>query len=168
MKNLVVLMLLLSGVVLFEGCKDPCKDVTCLNGGACDEETGDCQCAAGYEGADCGTAMNAKFVGTWTVTEACVPGGSKSYQLILDAVSGRGDSLIISNINNIPGNSVRGKVESDGLTFQFAKQASNVFDSYESVSGSLSADFSTISFAYNYYFGNATSPTQSCTITGVK
>ena len=50
-------------VMLFAGCEDACKDVTCLNGGTCLE--GICQCTAGYEGTDCGTAYNAKFQGTY-------------------------------------------------------------------------------------------------------
>lgn len=42
--------------------KDPCKDVNCVNGDCVD---GTCVCAAGYEGADCSTAENDKFLGTW-------------------------------------------------------------------------------------------------------
>ncbi len=47
-KLLTILILILSW-----GCKDPCKDQICLNGGTCVE--GDCVCPNGYSGANCET-----------------------------------------------------------------------------------------------------------------
>ena len=79
--------------------KDPCKDVSCLNGGTCEDglckcptgwvgancETskcegitctnggscvdGKCQCPLGYEGDHCETETRNKFQGVWVVTE---------------------------------------------------------------------------------------------------
>ena len=65
MKNIKVSILgaFAFAMVLFAGCDDPCKDVTCLNGGTCLEGT--CECPTGYEGADCAEALNAKFTGTF-------------------------------------------------------------------------------------------------------
>lgn len=52
----------------FSAC-DPCKDVSCLNGGICDE--GDCLCVGDYEGDDCGTHKIEKFLGTYSVATEC-------------------------------------------------------------------------------------------------
>jgi len=49
--------------------KDECKDVVCNNGGTCDENTGNCLCATGYEGETCSEEVRAKFVKTWTASD---------------------------------------------------------------------------------------------------
>lgn len=49
---------------------DPCKDVTCDNGGECVE--GDCVCATGYEGTTCQTEMRTKFLGAFLANETGV------------------------------------------------------------------------------------------------
>ena len=58
---------------LITSCKkdeaDPCDNVTCLNGGSCNN--GACSCASGYEGATCGTETRAKFVGVFNGTFSC-------------------------------------------------------------------------------------------------
>ena len=54
----------LSTFFFYQSCTpDPCKDVTCLNGGTC--ATGTCTCPTGYEGTDCGTEWRTKFVGSY-------------------------------------------------------------------------------------------------------
>jgi hypothetical protein len=56
------------GAVLYTSCnKDECKDVVCQNGGTC--SGGTCTCATGYEGNNCETKSNAKFVKTWTASD---------------------------------------------------------------------------------------------------
>jgi len=47
-------MMLALIILTLNACKDPCKDVACLNGGACVDGT--CVCANGYTGANCDTA----------------------------------------------------------------------------------------------------------------
>ncbi len=49
--------------------QDKCKGVTCQNGGTC--SNGNCNCVTGYEGANCQTKANAKFVGNYTGTSNC-------------------------------------------------------------------------------------------------
>jgi len=54
-------------VMFINACtSDPCKDVTCLNGGTC--VSGTCNCTDGYEGTDCSTEWRAKFEGTFLLS----------------------------------------------------------------------------------------------------
>lgn len=54
--------------VTYTACnKDECKDVVCQNGGTC--VTGNCNCATGYEGTNCETAVRAKFLKTWAASD---------------------------------------------------------------------------------------------------
>jgi len=80
------------GLFTFNSCTDPCADVTCNNGGICDEgrcdcpegfsgtnceidlcaecvngncTTGDCNCNPGYEGENCDVLSRDKFIGIW-------------------------------------------------------------------------------------------------------
>jgi|NOAtaT_7_FD_contig_61_3233686_length_741_multi_1_in_0_out_0_2 hypothetical protein len=170
MKNFAVLMLLVSGLFLIEGCSGPCKDVSCLNGGTCDGETGDCQCASGYEGADCGTAINAKFVGTWNVTEACVNSDTlnQSYQLIVAPISGYPDSLTLTGIWNFPNYTIRAKVGLDGLSIGFSRQEMSFVDAFESVNGQISMDNATLNITYNWYALGSSTPTRVCQLVGNK
>lgn len=56
----------------FSSCStDKCEGVTCQNGGTC--ESGDCNCTAGYEGANCQTKVNAKFEGSYNGIDDCNP-----------------------------------------------------------------------------------------------
>ena len=77
MKKSVKLILLsaLGAVSIFStfglsSCKrDKCKTVACQNKSSCDEETGGCNCAPGYEGSMCEVTTRNKYTGTWNVEE---------------------------------------------------------------------------------------------------
>jgi len=58
------LTLLFSGLILLSCTKDPCLDVTCYNGGQCDDGT--CMCTDWYEGTSCETEQRSKYFGTYT------------------------------------------------------------------------------------------------------
>lgn len=51
MYKLSFLLLLVLLVFTFFSCRDQCKDVVCLNGGACQD--GDCICPSGFSGKNC-------------------------------------------------------------------------------------------------------------------
>ena len=64
--------LVLSLLLCLSSCKkDPCKDITCQNGGTCND-TGLCECAAGYEGTMCEVAIAKRFVGNYHAMYDCV------------------------------------------------------------------------------------------------
>ena len=67
----LLIFMALGTAVTLNSCKDddPCDGVECLNGGVCND--GNCNCATGFEGTNCGTAMADKFVGTWKYNETC-------------------------------------------------------------------------------------------------
>ena len=109
MNNLRVSLFTLFAVsfFLFSGCSDPCDEVTCLNDGFCIE--GNCNCASGYEGDDCGTELNDKFEGTYTLsssacqsqtigTHTLTLGGSQTDPARVSVV-GLHDNLTVSTIN---------------------------------------------------------------------
>lgn len=85
--------------VTYTSCnKDECKDVVCQNGGTCTD--GVCSCPAGYEGNNCETKSNAKFVGVWAVTETCGGANSTPYQVTITADPADAGKVLISNLGN--------------------------------------------------------------------
>lgn len=55
MKHFVLIAMAITLLIL-NGCKDPCKDVACLNGGACADGT--CVCPEGYGGPNCESTVS--------------------------------------------------------------------------------------------------------------
>ena len=90
-------LLLALPLLLLSSCLNPCKDVSCQNGGTCDE--GVCDCPAGFEGSDCSEAARDKFIGTFTVNESCNSGAS-SYDIIITEGAGN-TSIHIRNLYNL-------------------------------------------------------------------
>jgi hypothetical protein len=67
------LAMALFGAMTVSSCKkDPCKKVTCQNGGVCQD--GNCKCNLPWEGSRCEVDARDKFVGSWRGTINC--GGS--------------------------------------------------------------------------------------------
>ncbi|MEZ5017231.1 MAG: calcium-binding EGF-like domain-containing protein [Flavipsychrobacter sp.] len=100
-RNIALSALLTIGAftaITYTSCnKDACKDVVCQNGGIC--LNGSCSCATGYEGTNCETKANAKYVGTYSVTETC--GGTTSNPYIVTITAGTGPSdVLVSNLGN--------------------------------------------------------------------
>jgi hypothetical protein len=158
--------LAIAGAMFFTGCTDPCKDVTCVNG-ECVE--GDCVCDAGYEGVDCGTALNAKFAGTYANTETCNPSGPAGpYSITVSPKSGSQTDVTFVGLWEVAANIVTAKVATDGVTFSITRQAlSSSFD-IEVTTGTISADGKTINVTYKVYATGASVTSDVCTATLVK
>ena len=63
----------LFGAMTVSSCKkDPCKNVTCQNGGTCQD--GNCRCSLPWEGSKCEVDARDKFVGSWRGTINCGDG----------------------------------------------------------------------------------------------
>jgi len=67
------LAMALFGAMTVSSCKkDPCKKVTCQNGGTCQD--GNCKCNLPWEGSRCEVDARDKFVGSWRGTINCGSG----------------------------------------------------------------------------------------------
>lgn len=87
------------GAVTYTACnKDKCKDVVCQNGGVCND--GNCSCATGYEGTNCETKSNAKFVGVWAVSETCGGANQTPYQVTITADATDPTKILVANLGN--------------------------------------------------------------------
>ncbi len=87
--------------VLLSGCKkdDPCENVTCQNGGTCNDGT--CACAAGYEGTNCGTEVRSKFLATYSFLESCAASGNGNGTLIITTSSTGALNVILNFGSNL-------------------------------------------------------------------
>ena len=63
MKSFNYLLILAISLCVFSCSSDPCEDITCLNGGSCDD--GSCACPDGWTGADC-SVYDFVYVGDYT------------------------------------------------------------------------------------------------------
>jgi len=149
-------------VIFFNSCNDdPCKDVTCLNGGTCVDGT--CNCAAGYEGTDCSTESRVKFLGTWTASDNCSSSGTPSYVVTIS----NGTSVVDVNIVNFWdafANAVHATV--DGNTITIASQEPDNDNFFVSGQGTISG--STITWSYTIDGTQAGSGVDVCSSTWSK
>lgn len=158
--------LAIATAMFFAGCSDPCKDVTCVNG-ECVE--GDCVCDTGYEGVDCGTALNAKFSGTYALTETCSNSGAAGpYSVVIAPKSGSTSQATFVGLWEVPANIVTGDVGTDGVSFNIERQAIMSGFDIEATGGSITADGGTINLTYKIYATGSTTVSDQCTATLVK
>jgi hypothetical protein len=146
-KSLLAIASLAFGMFVMNACTDPCNDVECLNGGICDE--GDCICAAGYEGEDCGVEMRTKFIGSYNIVDSCEPASRTS---TISTSSSDVKKVLISNIIDatLGGTAV---AEIDGTKITIAEQ--NVTDNSSdiwSVKGLNTGTFTNNSFQITVQF----------------
>lgn len=166
MKKSKLISAIASGVMLFglvlvqNGCKDPCKDVECLNGGTCVE--GDCECATGYEGTDCADEMRAKFISTYSVSDGCSTSGAATYDITVEKSSSAVNKVLIGNAWNTFVAKVVATV--DGTTISIAAQQPDN-DGFEiSGSGTINGTKLTLNYTVTEKSTSATDVCQStCT-----
>ncbi len=114
---------LFAGVLLIlSSCNtDECKDVVCGDQGNC--VAGICECLAGYEqdvDGLCNTEIREKFIGSWTVTDACTASSSSSYTVTTTKNNTILLDLNITNFWDVFNASVVANV--NGSTFNIPRQ----------------------------------------------
>ena len=162
MKNLMKMatLALFAGVLSFSSCKtDPCKDITCQNGGVC--ESGLCTCAAGYEGDKCETESRTKFIGTFNGTETCTT-GNDAYAITTSTSASGVTKVILTNLYN-QGFVVTGTVSGKTITFG-AQTVGSSGTQLSNATGSLSGTTLTITYTLTPTIGAS----NTCTFTGNK
>ena len=151
--NVLAMFIMLFGLMITQNsCKDPCKDVECKNSGTCDE--GVCSCVEGYEGDDCGTEVRAKFLGTFSVSDACDPGSS--YTSVISSSSTAVDRVLITNVLGVSlGGTAYANAAGTTLTLPSQQVTDIDGDTWTvSGSGSKSGDQVTLSIISTFGAGN--------------
>lgn len=145
------------------GCSNPCKKVDCINGECVD---GTCNCTAGYEGTDCGSAFNAKFDGSYSLLETCtVSGPAVAYAVIVSPKSGTIDQVKFTGLWEIPVTGIIAVIDADGTNFTIARQALNSTKDISATTGTISADGKTINLTYRIYDTGGSAIVDECPAT---
>lgn len=163
MKTLLKFLFTLAVIlgVVSTGCKkevDPCENVSCLNGGTCNN--GNCACSEGYEGSTCGTEERSKFIASYNTTEAC-PSGNFSYTVGVTTSSTGVSNVIISNFG---GYGVNVAASANNSTLTIANQTIDLSGTAATFSGTgqLSGNILTITYTVAANGGSETC-TMTCT-----
>jgi hypothetical protein len=141
---------LLSTVAFLGGCKkDPCKNVTCLNGGSCMD--GSCICPAGFEDFNCGVDSRVKFIGLYSAIETCSE-GNDIFDLQITAVLSSPGSVILNNFYGI-GMPVHATVTGNTLTIP-SQQANGQGTTIFTISGSGQMAVNVLTLTYTLTVGS--------------
>jgi hypothetical protein len=132
-----------SMVILFNACSsDPCKDVTCLNGGTC--VSGTCNCANGYEGTNCDTKTQDRYAGSYSAVDVCTS-GNYSYNATVAPSSTDITKILMTNFGGF-GSSVVVSGTVAGSSFTVPSQSFGAVTI--SGNGTLASDNLTINVSY--------------------
>jgi hypothetical protein len=94
----MIKILMLSSILALASCTtDPCVDVTCLNGGICDDGT--CMCVDWYEGTDCSTEERAKYYGSYIGTATYFNEDGNLIDSSIDTIPVMGNGSIVNELN---------------------------------------------------------------------
>ena len=163
---------------------DECADVTCENGGTCEEGvcqctdnfygdacevecvngtygSGSCLCDAGYEGDACTDESRADMIGTYTGAEVCGSGNDNYSSTVTEASDV--DKILISNLYNTFSANVVATV--DGNSFSIASQDPDNNGVTVSGSGSINDNASIMTITFTI---TANGGTDNCTSTFTK
>lgn len=154
--------LFLLASITWTGCRqdDPCENVECVYGFCAD---GTCMCFDGFEGQDCASALNAKFSGTYTGTEACTPATTIPREITLAPNPNSTHWLSISGLTDEAEDTVEAYLDSDGTNMTIYRQPLGRLG-YEVISSNATSswDGKTITLSYDIYYD--TTIVKTCTI----
>ena len=119
--------------------KDPCMNVTCMNGGTCQD--GNCRCSLPWEGSKCEVDARDKFVGAWRGTINCNPGSGPEEDVLAITKS----SSVANRI--IFGDGFYGELTSSS-SFNIPNQTVNVDGTAVTVSGSGNLNGNQLTMTY--------------------
>jgi hypothetical protein len=123
--RIIGLAMALFGALTLQSCKkDPCKNVSCQNGGTCQD--GNCRCSLPWEGSKCEVDARDKFVGSWRGTTNC--GGGPEEDVFSITKSGTTPKRILID------NDIYGELTSSS-TFDIPTQTVNLDGTAVTVSG---------------------------------
>lgn len=78
--------------ILYTSCeKNPCNNVSCLNGGSCN--MGVCRCPTGYENTKCQTKSVTRYIGTYVGYSTCNNG-----TMVIDSAFITADNVAINTV----------------------------------------------------------------------
>ena len=139
---------------------DPCKDVTCMNGGVCDE--GDCVCLEEYEGSSCETRKIDKYLGSYNVVRDCGNGlDTLSCDILEDASVEKG--VMFSNFRGLTdagapsGDVVRGTINLNSGLITIPEQTVFLVD-FEATT----ATFDNGVYSVTYTYTDPPRPAETC------
>lgn len=188
--NLLLIALVSTmAITTMNSCTDPCKDVTCENGGTCNDEglcecadnyfgescetncvngtyeSGTCGCDAGYEGDACDVESREKMIGTYSGSDACsTTGATASYTSTVASSSASADGILVTGLwDGFFINTISATVNGDAITIPNQEPDS---DGY-TIEGSGTYTDGSISWSFTVT-EVATSGVDQCTMTGVK
>lgn len=127
---------------------DPCYNVACINGSCV---SGTCDCDNGYEGADCSQPLNAKFSGTYILTESCSLSGATSYAVTVAPKSGTIYQVHFTGLWEVAQSIVVADIVNNSNNFRIPRQVLSPNIEIESTAGTISQDGTQITLAYNIY-----------------
>ncbi|GAB5539722.1 MAG: hypothetical protein Salg2KO_18250 [Salibacteraceae bacterium] len=189
MKKINLLMVALIGAMTLTltSC-DECKDVTCDNGGVCEEGVcqctdnffgdacevecvngsyadGTCTCDAGYEGEACTVLSREDMIGTYSGNDACSStGASDSYNSSVAASSASDEGVLITGLwDGFFINNITGTVDGDVITMPNQEPDS---DGY-TIEGTGTYSDGTISWSFTVT-ETTTNTVDQCTMTATK
>lgn len=160
--NISFLAFALAIVGTFASCSDNCQDVQCVNG-TCND--GECECAAGYSGQDCGTALNSRFDGEFEVSENCLITGGTPYNVTFSPKSSGPRDFTILGLWKSPQNIVTAVIDDNGTSFTIERQGIVTGYEVEASVGTISSDGNTVNLTYTVYESGDTVVADQCTAT---
>jgi len=140
--RIVGLTMALFGALTLQSCKkDPCKNVTCQNGGTCQD--GNCRCSLPWEGSKCEVDARDKFVGLWRGTINCGDDPEDDVLLITKNITTANRIIII-----IGEDEIYGELTSSSA-FNIPAQTVNVDGTDVTVSGRGNLNGNQLTLEYN-------------------